>query len=391
MIPEKYRHIVRKGERIQRYSNPSADKYRLLKIFLLGTVILVVIARILLGPENFVWIILLLPFFLVFTGLIGAIIDSGFLPSSSQSYIITDKRIYVVDESTKGRNYYYHDYRDIYKIEKKKNKIYLYGGLKKDPVGYYKTVKLDIIHTDPKRPFEQSVIRSAWFENSPYQVMNEQFRKLIEQYNFTLSPFKLDRKYNKKLELIGMIEGMEILISIGSIGRLKTVAFAFRCPNEEQNYLLVKKEGKKEKWAKKIGMQDVQTGNPMFDDHFLLQSNNQIFFDYVMTVETQEQLTSVLSNLDGVLRMGETEKMPKDIEEEEKHPALDSFILDEHLTNAPKNNKKERISGFTTPLVYSCKDITTLGYDPEVISDRLIQVFETMLGIALKIQEYNRA
>ena len=111
---------------------------------------------------------------------------------------------------------------------------------------------------------------------------------------FDTQKTKRNGKITKTLGIVSQLEyplqGQSVKVRISRGGKNSPPTTSMTMPlNTMQKFTIyVGPEFVLSRWAKKLGMQDIQVMNPTFDDAFLVRSNNEAIIRQILDHETQK-------------------------------------------------------------------------------------------------------
>ncbi len=225
-------------------------------------------------------------------------------------------------------------------------------------------------------------ILEHWSKKSAYQTINNRFEKLANKYGLDFHPFHY--KNNKGIKMTGKINQQSFSFHFQILNSFKELEITTTCINEENNFLFIRPEGFGDGMAKKVGMQDEEIGDRLFDSKFILQSDNSKFLNAILDKETKPLIRAGMKYINGRISFGESlsknkKKITTDIYEHD--------ILDAHLLGEEKE-KRDRTPGLTSLLVYKSKNMEHLQ-NPNMVLNHVEMILEMMVNLSTKLKEYN--
>lgn len=300
-------------------------------------------------------------------------------------YLITNLRIINCTNKNNIQSYFY---AFIYKIEVGREmyagKILLHSqpmlDLNSRPEDLNRIIFLNNISNPPD---SKRIIEDAWFDESPFGRRKKHFEQLAKKHGLNFLPITLHG--NKIIQFTGFVDDMAIFFHINNVYRFGRMHLRISVPNPEDNYLSIKREKPLDAIAKLFGKQDIITNSKAFDERFLLQSDHQKFFDFVMTEEIKNKLMEASSYIDGSIFFGlqkEKEKAKKK-NNETQFDILDEHLLDELLPETKLDDD------LVSPLVFQCNNIRKNLSNIDIMISHSIATFEAVLEMAKRIKEYS--
>ncbi len=380
-IPEKYKKEIQDTEKViwfEKIKTPEGTKKHAVSIFILAGVALLLVS-ILILINNIEAFGMLFTFLSVIIAM--SYVGLNFI-FTNNTYIATDDRIIHIKEGfSKNKTSYY--YKNIYQI-----RLYGFGFgneivlIQSPSANIHFEENQNIPRIAVSSPHEKlNQIQDAWFSKSPHQNYMKDFENIAKKYHLNFTPFHYSK--NNYLKLDGEINGMKTSFSLGKIFMLQTLNISIECPNSKNNYLMMKPETIGTGFQKITGTQDLKVGYPTFDDKFLLQSNDRRFFDTIIDKKIQKQLLISRRSIKGDFIFGQALVKKKENTKE------DLDILDAHLLD-PKNRIQKINKGQKNSFSFSCKNLFQESLNANIILKHSILLFETMIDMAQKIQEYEQ-
>lgn len=301
-------------------------------------------------------------------------------------YLVTNLRI-INCTNQRDIKSYYHAF--IYKIEIGyeiyKGQILLHTQPMLNPVIRKEDLSHIILLKHILNPREsKKIIEEAWFEESPFGRRKRHFEKLAKKHGLYFTPIVLNG--NSVIQITGKVQDMDVLFYINHVYRFRRMYMSIACPNPENNHLSIEREKASDAIRKLFGKQDIITHSEAFDKRFLLQSDHQKFFDFVVTEEIRNQLMDVSHFIDGSIYFG----LKKEKEKSKKANQNTEFdILDEHLLDEllPEVELDDTLF---SPLVFQCEDLRKDLSNVDIMIAHSIDTFELMLKMAFLIKEYSK-
>lgn len=378
-LPTKYSNIIKKDEKVIWHDKPDTLLSFPIKIFLLMAISILMFIIFQLIGQSSVTIIAV-----IFIGWgIFSIIRSIF--TDFNYYIATDKRIYIKD-GILGKVKQY-NYSRIHSFNIENDDIIIYADVIPKNVSEDEEKYLPRLSYITDKNNVKNIIEEHWFTESPYQIVNNEIEVIAKKYNLITK--YIHPASSERAELKGTINGLPILVTIKAANALERFTIAIDCPNAENNYLKIAEESSIAVYKKVLGIQDLKVGNPRVDYTFLFQSDHQIFFDYVMTDEIQQNLLKAWEYISGNIEMGDAKNIKNKSIFSLKKKKIDDNILDDDLMEDLSREKKRK-EGATSTLVYHSNELDILSNNLFSMTKNINFIFETVLTIALRIQEYDK-
>lgn len=236
-------------------------------------------------------------------------------------------------------------------------------------VAYYNNIR------DTKK-----IIKNAWFKESPYMLSIRPLKQLAEKHGLQMAPITLETSQN--VRITGQIGEMDVSFLLSDVYQFNRLNINIKCPNPEDNYFYVRPETFSDGFRKLFGKQDILVKDKEFNRNFLLQSDNQHFFDFIMEDYIQNMIADAWKWVKGEVKFGEEKKKDKKSSKKESIDLLDDHLISEIIPPTEYNAEK------TDVLSYECRGLRETLRNTGVIIAECIQNFETTLAIAKRIQEY---
>jgi hypothetical protein len=227
------------------------------------------------------------------------------------------------------------------------------------------------------------LLQKNWMPQSPYQIFLDKFQPIAEKYHLEFEGFH--PLGAKNITMRGKIGHMPFFLSISELYDIQTMSISTTCPNAENNYFSIRREKSMDGIGKLMGVQDLKINNTKFDDRFLLQSDNQHFFEKTLNSKTQETIFGAAKLLDWQVSLG-----VKPYKEKAKgtYKKGDDDIIDAHLTiENPTITKRDESN--TTSLIYQCDSLIKHSSNLNVIAENSIINIKMMIELARRIKSYN--
>ena len=306
------------------------------------------------------------------------------IPEDHRRLLVTNKRIIDFTYSSKLKSI---DFIRIYKVEFTSQAFPGLSGsialLMQPNIQQINEDAHKIIHLSGLRDISKvrRIVEEAWFPESPYMISIRPLNQIINKYNLTLSPILLDS--SKTITITGEIDGMNVSFLLHSIFQFNQLTIRITCPNPEDNYFHVRPEKLSDSVGKLFGKQDIQIDDKAFNRNFLLQSDNQHFFDYIMQPYIQNMITDAWKWVEGKITFGEEKKKDKKSTKKENIDILDDYLIDEIIPPTAYDTEKMDF------ITYQCTNIRKNIKNTAIMIEECMQNFETTLAIARRIKEYH--
>ena len=299
----------------------------------------------------------------------------------TERYIVTNERIIICkNERLKKCTSFY--YKDIFRIIKKERlgttSIHFETRTLVDKKGKFEEIpsfkRIKISESD------YANINDAWLKKSRHNEVNTLFKKAADKYGLAfegLHPFG-----DQILKINGSYNGLYIDLKMDKIYNLQKMTINIKCPNPYHRFLAIKREKDKDKMKKMFGMQDLIIGNFLLDEKYIFQSNDPAFLSFVLSGEIQAKML-VGGQLSGNLSFGE--KKTRQIKDTRNSlEILDDQLIIENLKQTEIEPNK------TSDLEYLFDEFKYQQYYSVRIIEQAIANFETVVHIALRVQEYGK-
>lgn len=316
------------------------------------------------------------PFPEFFIFLIGAIFLFGpvFWESNKTTYIATNERIISLEsKSNASPNSLFYD--KIYSIKSTDNNIFIYDS----PLNQYDKEKGKII-TIKNVPNNSKIIdllKKHWYPKSIYHQYILEVKYIAEMNNLELDE---DLAHEKLvISIKGELEGMPIHFNLNNLYYPTTFKIEITCPNPEKNSLLIKDENSSHKLGKLLGMQDIDTNNEVFNQQYLLQSNNLTFFNHVLNQKMINDISEANRYLRGTFTIDEKRKKKKS--KINSTEILDADMFDFYSDELTQDENHLSI------LKYEVENVVALT-NTKLVMRKSLEVFKTMMNLSLGIKSY---
>ena len=301
----------------------------------------------------------------------SAIFGTG---SNKVTYIATDERIIILKEKYKAspRSLYY---RKIHNIKSTDNNIYFYDR----PLNQRdkEDGQIPSIRNVSNAKDIVGLIQKYWYPKSIYHQYISEIEYIAEMYDLELDKNLAHEKL--VISIKGKLEGMPFHLNMHSLHYPTAFKIEIVCPNVEKNSLLIKQENSSHSIAKLMGMQDIDTKNDIFNQQYLLQSNNLTFFNHILNEKMINDISEANKYLSGTFTINE--------KREKKKPKINSEdILDADMFDFYSNDLTQN-EGHLSTLKYEVENMVSLT-DTELVMKKSLEVFKTMINLGLAIKRY---
>lgn len=295
------------------------------------------------------------------------------------SYILTNKR-FIFDDQSEYRSHASYPHHEIYKIYASGNDIILQN----DPIHIQQDEEKypRIINANQYEDVAPT-IKKIWFKGSVYQKQIHQFRELARRYYLN---FDEDLAYKKlKINLNGTIQGMPISFSLDNMLDLKNLDISCICPNSEKNNLYIGLENSAHRVKKMFGLNDIEIGNSIFDEKYVLNSNNETFLKSILDNSLAERIKKNNDYIKGVFEIYENTKPSKNkVIEIKQDDILDAGLFENNIP------KKERHKNHSSRLKYNVDAFMELRNNQKAI-EQAMDILETTIILARNIKKYDES
>ncbi len=298
-------------------------------------------------------------------------------PKRIKNYHFTNKRIILEKDNESFENIYFKDIKEI--LSNEEDYLLIIKHHNHIHRGHRNTHKL----LDLKAYDNIDKFKELWLPHSDYHHI---FYKRIQQFaldkNFQIDDFSS----NISIKITGRINGNIAKFTISKLADLDNinVSVYIECANPYLEHLKITTESVSNSMSKLIGMQDIKIGNSRIDNRFVLQGNNKEFVKKIIDDRMGKELLKAFKSFQGKIIFGEKIKPKKQKSKAEKE---DINILDEHLIDEYVE-KREYQANKKSRLTYVKYNLNLEKY-LENYTNNIINVFETMILLANKINQYS--
>ena len=381
--PEKYDRLLKEGEKMLWHKKGDAPLSKALFFIILavfaGFVVLFIAGAVL--SQNTSLIMPGVFFIFLCFGL-----NFYYVSLNNIHYLVTNQRIIRDTKPNSKFNIFDTFYKEIHEIS-------MNDSFGKNVIAYYTMPRsftgqngnravLFFPEMDDDREILQ-LLQENWMPLSPYQIFVDKFQVIAQKHNLELEGFHPFAA--KNITIKGEIDNMPFLLSLSELYDIQTMSISITCPNPENNYLSIRREKSTDSIGKLMGTQDLKVNNTEFDDKFLLQSDNQHFFEKILDNKIQETILTATKLLDWQISLG---TKPHKEKNKRSYKKGDDDILDAHLTiENPRITKRDESN--TTALIYQCDNLIKHSSNLKSIAEHCIINTEMMIELARKIKAYN--
>ncbi len=310
-----------------------------------------------------------------------------------EDYYFTNYRILIFKKEKFKKEYHYNK---VYKILSKVGMNGVGLLLQINPTSPDERGMGYIIY--PKGDLEEILghLIRLWRPQSPHaHHFNRPFELMAKKHGLRIQ--KIDEKRNK-ITISGKYNDRVIIAQLGTTEQLQYFNIKLNCINNNNNYFKISPQ---KTWIAELPpfeMPDLILGDNIFDSKFILQSDNKLLLVHLFKDKKFRNKTiRVFNYMDGIAEMGSRIKVHKPKKKKVaplKININESDILDEHLLSSlpevPKNKEEKKKEEDKISVLRYNFNLFNRGIQWRIMANEISLIFEWVLELGDKIEEYNK-